>query len=545
MEARLFLRQVHVITRHGSRRPLSKSAVNLEESTNPSETSFLTPLGQLQHYQLGEWLRERYLNNNNTDASDFGQNVLTTYDPLQAHFESSSYERTLTSAHSLALGLFPLETRGLQLIPGVPPIIPVYAQDRRNDIAIRAYDKCPAFHDTLQDLYDTQTWHQIERDAMPLLRKLAGMAAFQEYATTTTTTTTPQNNTNTNDDGAYIPLAELWNVYDAIHVARIECPTSAQVNDSSSGVCQDIMDPALTTAMERLDGEEWQNIELLAHAVELLKYGRDVAENKVGGVLWNTILQRMQQPPLTWTTNGDGTVNDDDDDDPVGGRPNAQWFAQRQRFYVTSAHYPTILGLFAALGIPFNSNEDDIIPEYASALILEVYQDDDTWEPFVKIVYKSGVKPNDVAVLVSSRCRTNLVEGCTLDEFAKALEAVRVTPEEWCGLCGNTDVDVCLQQELTSLQQSCSKDNEAGVMVGMYLAGMITAGFLVVLIHLCKRRRHYPVSEVSSDDIHHTMDQTVEVKTLSMDDLAGNVSESPLENKDDDGETKVDSATFA
>ena len=68
----LELKQVHVVTRHGSRRPLPKTAVTLEET---SETSLLTPLGQQQHYELGLWLQERYLDH-------FGD-ILDEFDPIK------------------------------------------------------------------------------------------------------------------------------------------------------------------------------------------------------------------------------------------------------------------------------------------------------------------------------------------------------------------------------------------------------------------------------------------------------------------------------
>ena len=484
VEARPTLRQVHVITRHGSRRPLTKTGDTLEEST--SEESLLTPLGQQQHYQLGEWLRERYLNKE--DATEFGTNVLQSYNPIQSHFESSSYERTLSSANSLALGLFPLDTRGLQLVPAIPATVPVYSRDRRNDITIRAYDKCPAFHDALEDLYVTQTWQQIQRDAMPLLRKLAGMSAFQKFATT------DEKDTDNND--IFVPLSEIWNCYDAIAVARQECPPTSNFGQDSAVAaitCNPtiVPDPSLATVVTE---EEWENIELLSHAAELLKYGRDVAENKVGGVLWHTILQRMMANNDTATT-------------PF-------------RFYVTSAHYPTILGLFAALGIPFNSNEDQVIPEYASALIIELYHDDgdydDKQQQYVKFLYKSGVQTEAMSVLVSSQCRTSLDPGCTIEDLATALEAVQVTPEQWCVLCGNINVDVCMQQELQALKQSCSETSNDGVIVGTYFAGIITTLFIVCFTIFCKRR-HSHQSSVDNEMNHVTsMDHSLgDVKPLS------------------------------
>lgn len=522
VQAHESLRQVHVITRHGSRRPLSKTANTLEEDT--AEKSLLTPLGQQQQYQLGEWLRERYLTKN------FGE-VLNIYNPVQSHFESSSYERTLTSANSLALGLFPLETRNAhQLIPAMPANIPVYSHDRRNDIVVRAYDKCPAFHDSLEQLYDTLTWHEIELDSMPLLTKLGAMSAFQRYAKS-------KESDNNNDKTLYVPLQDLWNVYDTIHVAKIECPTAEQAD---TDICQDI-DLAVANS---LTDDEWGDIQTMTHAMELLKYGWDMADNRVGGVLWNMILQRMQQQIFAHPT----VVADDDDATSLSSHSHTTTAAPR--FYVTSAHYPTILGLFAALGIPYNSKEDAVIPEYASALILELYQDDDTAEQYVKIAYKSGVQTDAVDIIVSSRCRTNMDGGCTMEEFTKVLEQASVTPEEWCGVCRNTNVDVCLRQQLKVQQQSCS-ESEAGFVVGMFVAGLIAAGFFV-LIHRClwSRRRHTRSDASCScggiSRVNHTPAErlAVNVKPPTVEDIEGEKSSSPESNTNFDGETKVDMAIY-
>jgi len=501
------LRQVHVVTRHGSRRPLSKHAVTLKESI--SESSLLTPLGQEQHYQLGEWLRERYSSHEN-----YKRELLDQYDPQLAQFESSSYERTLTSAHSLALGLFPLTTRGKQLIPVVPPNVPVYAHDRRNDIAIRGYDKCPTFHDRLDQLYETQNWHDIEQDSMPLLQKLAGIPAFKTYAVqkekdSNLVIDDVQRGSNNNNNNKYVPLNEMWNIFDLIHVAKVECPDPFIANASS--VCQDLADPMLATAV---NDEDWQNIQVLAHSVELLKYGRDVAEQRVGGVLWNTILLRMQEEP------------------------------EQSRLYVTSAHYPTILGLFAALGVQFNSEEDPVIPEYASAVLLELYQDDQSGEKYVKMAYKSGIKLEAVDVMVSRQCRSDQDGGCLLEEFSNILDSKgRVTPEHWCSLCGNNEVDVCIQQELiAALDQSCSQ-NDTGIMVLLYFAGCLTAA--AVLFSLFILFRQQPALQQNVDfnnggdatQVDKIPDpNTAEVKSISMDDLVAAREE---------GDTNVDAGTLA
>jgi hypothetical protein len=95
--AEMRLKQLHVITRHGSRYALTKTQT-LVEGTGEGT---LTPLGQEQMFDLGVWLRTFY-----TSSSLF-----ELFDPSKVHLQSSAFERTVTSANSLALGFFPQSAR--------------------------------------------------------------------------------------------------------------------------------------------------------------------------------------------------------------------------------------------------------------------------------------------------------------------------------------------------------------------------------------------------------------------------------------------------
>ena len=139
--------QAQVITRHGARTPLTKTAATLFEGG-----AVLTPIGQLQQYNLGAWLRETY-----REALH-----LETYDSKNIHLQSSDFDRTVVSASSLALGLFPSTSRvgqnninGLSLLPVdvTPANIPVHTTERMNDRDIRAYTLCPTLQDRRADLY--------------------------------------------------------------------------------------------------------------------------------------------------------------------------------------------------------------------------------------------------------------------------------------------------------------------------------------------------------------------------------------------------------
>jgi Histidine phosphatase superfamily (branch 2) len=476
------LKQVHVIALHGSQRPLfSKTVVTLEEETSKTtSTSILTAIGQQQHYQLGEWLRERYLESS-------GDVLLDQYNPLQVHMESSAYEPTMVSANSLALGLFPRKTRGLQLIPDTPAIIPVYTNAGTNDITLRAHDKCPVYDNILEKLYQAENWHVMEFEALPLLSRLSQMPIFEEYVQQ------QQQQQQLDSTKTYIPLKDIWNIYDAIHVAKMEC--TGIENMTSPEICNELPAASLAASIAPID---WKDIQELAQDVEWLKLGLDSAGNKLGGVLLNTILKRMEET-ITTTTTQDGT--------PTTERLSSS------RFYVSVGHHPTLLGLYSALSIPYHL--DKVIPEYASALVLELHQQQDNnnsnSEYYVQIFYKSGSSTEATPIMVSHTCRTDQKQGCTLTQFAKEMERNRLTEEQWCAACGNTNADVCLKMQLLQQNSSCSSsdDNSSNqwlVAAVIYFAGMIS----LVVIHILwkkvfhKRRGHIIESHQGTDNCFNT-----------------------------------------
>ena len=448
------LRQVHVITRHGSRRPLSKSSTTLDDT---SETSLLTPLGQKQHYELGQWLRARYIN----DFSD----VLIEYDPNHVLVESTAYERTIVSANSLVLGLFPRESRGIQLFNETSDLIPVYTRARNNDLHLRAYDKCDAYHSSLEMLYASDVWKTMELENMPLLRRLASHPSLAKHVVP-----------NDDQSDPYIPLTELWNVYDAIHVVETECATNAldSGNSTVSQVCQELPDPTLVTTIEEQDRNATKR---LAHAVERLRFSPSVAGNQVGGSLLNLILQRME-PTANYT-------------------PSASPF-----LFVTSAHYPTLLGLLTTLETTFTDRD---LPDYASALLLELYRPvEDGPLHYVKIFFKPGDSVDVEPVMVSASCRTDLNEGCSLELFVKETRSNRLSTDQWCQVCNNSDVDVCLmyklQQSLTSTSDK-TENRDNYLFAVSFLAGILFAA-IVCLLWIIYRSR-------SSRELKRSEDQRV------------------------------------
>lgn len=432
------LRQVQIVTRHGARTPLPKTAL-VQESNDP----VLTPLGQLEHYQLGVWLRNRYS----------GLDVIDTYNESLTNFESSYYVRTIVSAQSLALGLFP--NRGISLLPAnvTPANIPIHELAAQHDITIRAYENCPTYKQNLNALYQTPSWIQYQNDHMSLLQSLAQQPYFARYA----------------NFGSYVLLSQVWNVYDAIQVAKTECGI-----DNSSEFCLTYSNPQFVNLLSNSD---WSQLKQVAQYAELAKYGIPTAQNLLGSNLLIDILQAMGVQDFNVTPMSSPTST----------------------FHMYSAHYPTQLSIFAALKIVFNNL--DGLPNYASALIFELWEDNSTStstsnSAFVRFLFKDGF--SNIALPVPLGYECGGVENCTLSNFTALLKSISFpSAAAWCDACNNTFSDVCVANLLSVAQaklaaESCPSGGFSKRAIVRSFFGGVGASVLIVAIvyFVYKYRRH-------------------------------------------------------
>ena len=405
--AETVVKQLHVITRHGSRYPLEKEASNLQENTPGS----LTPFGQRQMFDLGKWLKDEY------NATGF----FNIYVPWEVRLESSAFDRTLVSADSLALGAFDYLARDPHqesLLQQLPANIPVYSTDVENDVYLRAYDKCPTFHDRLMALYNSREWLDLEQEHDALLRRLASLESFQQDA----------------DESDKIPLVNLWNVYDAIHVAKTECTASG---DGFTPTCYSLPNPfdrdALTDA-------EFQELEILAALVEQMRYGPDLAGRLLGGPLLMRIIDRMLRH-----TSGN--------------------------FFLYSAHYPTILGVLAALGERLPTAKT--IPDYASALIFVLQEDTITGLQHIQVVYKADSQLlTPPTVLTLDFCVNEAT--CPAATFFGRWKDW--TLYEWCRECDNRNARVCLDylvEEYENDSMGLDKPLQTGLLIGFGVSFLV------------------------------------------------------------------------
>eukprot|EP00536_Pseudo-nitzschia_multiseries_P006472 jgi/Psemu1/318907/estExt_fgenesh1_pm.C_1380003 len=415
------LEQIHVITRHGSRSMLSKDADTLAEEGGAA----LTPLGQRQLYELGQWLRTTYKDHLGNGKS------LEHYNPSLHRLESTNLDRTLSSANSLAMGLFPEKIRatGIHSVDpddpdydksvlyasslDIAPAIPVYTGGKDyNDVTLRAYRNCPTFtHRLKHDLYTHPDWISLENFNKDLLEKLGRI--FPDLAV----------------DGK-IPLQDIWNAYDPIHVARTEC-------DSGNSCTAFVTDESLATA---LSNEEFYSLEQLAEHVEHLKFGRGLeapAYQGVGTITAGNLLGSN----LLWKILNRAKSDGD--------------------FFLYSAHSPTLLGFLSTLQASedfFAASVGEWFVDYGAALIVEIHKSTDKGKFFFVLKYKSVEIDDSVNVVLKEsatgvKCGQDLSDmpyipkatWCSFDEVVTWAKKNTLTSEKaWCKACGNKLADVCV-----------------------------------------------------------------------------------------------------
>jgi Histidine phosphatase superfamily (branch 2) len=380
--------QIHVITRHGSR-----TAVPTSSSSSQAKLGTLTAMGERQMYDVGLWLRRRY---------GVADTLLRTYAGHDVRIESSEFERTIASANALTLGLFPPSNRTSRknlLPPNIYLSIPVYMKSYRDDIFLVAYDNCPQYNRNMLNFFASQDWADIEAENKDFLIKLGSMSMFQAYV---------------NDDG-YIPLNELWNVYDYFEVIKAQCIDASDTTTMEETICQSI----------NLSEEEYITLSSLAHQAELQKYSNIAAKDWLGGNLLFRIHERMGGDVSEFSP---GTSPSD----TTGNR----------KFYHYSAHHATLLSVLAALNIPPPSNE--VIPGYGAALVFELYADPATNEHFIYILYKEATQDTGMTIrFPEGPCEGQI--SCPLEKFTSILSSFSFSSlEEWCFVCDNESADICL-----------------------------------------------------------------------------------------------------
>jgi lysosomal acid phosphatase len=155
------------VIRHGDRTPVSNppSIPYLW----PQDIGKLTPKGMQQEYDLGKTLRQRYVKTFHL--------LPASYDSEAMHVRSTDFDRTLMSAQSLLLGLYPLGTGPITLskTPALPRAfqpIPIHTTPQELDTLLLP-DHNPKAHKAVLEKYvfNLPVWQQKTAELSPQFKR--------------------------------------------------------------------------------------------------------------------------------------------------------------------------------------------------------------------------------------------------------------------------------------------------------------------------------------------------------------------------------------
>lgn len=196
---------VHLVYRHGARSPIQFYPTDkIQEKDWPDGGGRLTQKGMNMEYNLGKFLRERYVMNNTF--------IDRMYLHTQVYIRSSDVERCLQSAESQLAGLYP--PSGYQIWN--PTIlwqpIPVHTVPKDSDVILRPDDiYCPRLKEKWQEKKESKEYKwkvQGHGKLFDLLSNYSGMEVTADNIGEITDTTICERT-----DGKSVPkwVDRLWN----------------------------------------------------------------------------------------------------------------------------------------------------------------------------------------------------------------------------------------------------------------------------------------------------------------------------------------------
>ena len=443
----MHLRQIHVVSRQGS-------TITLRDGNQNVPTEVLSAVGSEQMNHLGEWLRQKFhpstAEDEETNDLSFAPPIglVDAYVPSRVRIKSSATHSTIVAAQTLASALFPSASGN----------IPVYTQAERNDMTISAGEQCPAFQKELDDLNrnpDTD-WHKMEEAYINLLTQLGQIKILSDFAHST-------------GEDKWIPLENVAKVYDFLREAKQTCDNGFDTSNLAN--CNRLPYP---NAAALLDNVQWDNLKTLARYAEVQsKYGTE----RAGSLLASNLVRQIA-----------GRMVDDRVTSPVD--------EASKRVFITSADFPTIIALMTALQVvPDESIQEEAFPGYGSALIFELYQDDDASDGnhAVRVLYKKAGSAKASVLRLGEYCHEK--DLCNMKDFSALLDSVMLSTSDWCQQCGNDISDMCMfysrltpqsdsQHRIPNNMDQGGTDKFSGVFLGGILLGVLLA-----LLGVCIARR--------------------------------------------------------
>jgi hypothetical protein len=240
----------HILFRHGDRSPVAGYPSDpYKESEWPQGFGQLTTEGMNQQFELGKYLRHRYIEGQPYRLID------ERYNRYQIEVRSTDFDRTLMSAYSNLAGFFPpngsqMWNKDLDWQP-----IPVHTLPKHVDFLLNTDVKCPKYDEEVEKVYESEPIKQEERE-----NKL-----FYEFI---------DNVTGTYHES----IKNVWDIYDTVfceHTHHLKLPE--WVNSTWNGV------------------STFEKLRLLHELSFMIEFNEPILSRLRGGPLLGNVVDHMKE----------------------------------------------------------------------------------------------------------------------------------------------------------------------------------------------------------------------------------------------------------
>ncbi|EIW84077.1 phosphoglycerate mutase-like protein [Coniophora puteana RWD-64-598 SS2] len=369
---------VILLARHGDRTEYYQDPVNYQ-SQQPS----LTQLGALEVHELGTFLRNTYLEPSSPSyITGISPNIVNP-DQLLVKADAGGGNVGMSSAHSLAQGLYP-PSKGARYQLGNGAIVsaslgaaqsvPVEPVNQDESPMFTPWIDCPYFQSHLNRTYRSAAFKQLERDATPFLNAAKPFVG-----------------------GMSTNFTNMWNVYDHMHV-----------QSQNNKAYRKALPPTFLK-----QARHFANL----HQREIFN-AQPI--NAIGEVAIRTLL-----PEMIWAMT------------------NMTSGASPTKLALTVVDYKPFISLFNVTNATLADPDVAGIPQYASALALELYNKNG--QPELSLKFKNGT--------INKQFRQLKMWGETsvpLTTFIKNLDYRTISnTRDWCFSCNQTITRGCAAMDFT------------------------------------------------------------------------------------------------
>ncbi|KAJ8088244.1 hypothetical protein PM082_022316 [Marasmius tenuissimus] len=376
-----------VLARHGDRQGFYQDP----HGYKPTATK-ITPLGNVQHFLLGQYLRERYLNSSSPFFIPTINSSIVDLEQVRVRADAGGEGGVvLNSAMSLVQGMFPANTDyQTKLANGTTVVGPlngyqyvaIESVEPDNDISLEGWTQCGAFDKSTKEFYNSSEFKKKEEEHRTFLEQLP------RYV-----------------DGRPVTLENM--VFDFMLVSHIH-------------------------------DEEFRNnlpptfLEQGRHLANWHEYGvfSDSALDGIGNIPFRTMI-----PSVTESLESIANASD-----PL-------------KFVYMATSYKPFVSLFNMTGVAYAQPELAGFVNFAGSVALEVRQPASGGEPVVRFNFKNGTD-DEAYKTYSFMNRTDDVPLKEfLDHLQPAtVEGL----SDWCRICGNEKDRGCAELALAASQASSS-----------------------------------------------------------------------------------------